>query len=113
VLSAKGAFIAASAIGLAATLLTRWLVAKSEAMPVEHDVDDERYVLQGHVAEVVSSITPASEGLISFEYGNERRTLRARSLDDASVNVGTEVVIERIEGDVAYVEPWLQVEQRL
>jgi membrane protein implicated in regulation of membrane protease activity len=113
VLSGLGAFIAALAIGLAATLLTRWLVAKSEAMPVEHDVDDERYVLQGHVAEVVSSIEPGSEGLISFEYSNQRRTLRARSLDGASVNVGTEVVIERIEGDIAYVEPWLQVEQRL
>ncbi|MFL5614289.1 MAG: NfeD family protein [Gemmatimonadaceae bacterium] len=113
VLSALGALIAAVAIGAAATLLTWWLVAKSEAMPVEHDIDDERYVLQGHVAEVVSAISPGSEGLISFEYSNERRTLRARSLDDTPVSAGTEVVIERIEGDVAYVEPWLQVEQRL
>jgi membrane protein implicated in regulation of membrane protease activity len=113
VLAARGALIAAIATGLAATAFTRWLVAKSEAMPVEHDVDDERYVLQGHVAEVVSSISPGSEGLISFEYSNERRTLRARSLDDTAVSAGTEVVIERIEGDVAYVEPWLQVEQRL
>jgi membrane protein implicated in regulation of membrane protease activity len=39
--------------------------------------------------------------------------LRARSLDDASVDEGTEVVIERIEGDLAYVEPWVQVEERL
>jgi membrane protein implicated in regulation of membrane protease activity len=82
-------------------------------MPVEHDVDDERYVLQGHVAQVVSSIEAGSEGVISFEYGDERRTLRARSLDDVSVAEGTEVVIERIEGDLAFVEPWLQVEQRL
>jgi membrane protein implicated in regulation of membrane protease activity len=111
--SATAAFIAALAIGVVAVLLTRWLVAKSAAMPVEHDVDDERYVLQGHVAEVVSSIGPGTEGLISFEFSNERRTLRARSLDDTSVNVGTEVVIERIEGDLAFVEPWLQVEQRL
>lgn len=113
VLEARGALIAAVATGVAATVLTWWLVAKSETMPVEHDIDDERYVLQGHVAEVVSSISPGSEGLISFEYSNERRTLRARSLDDAEVSAGTEVVIERIEGDVAYVEPWLQVEQRL
>src|SRR5256885_16662548 len=43
-LTALGAFIAALGIGLAATILARWLVAKSETMPVEHDVDDERYV---------------------------------------------------------------------
>lgn len=113
VLSAGGAFLAAVAIGLVVGLLTRWLVGKSASMPVEHDIDDERYVLQGHVAKVVSSITAGSEGRIAFEVGTEQRTLRARSLDDAFVNEGTEVIIERIEGDLAYVEPWLQVEQRL
>lgn len=112
-LSRNGAFVAALVAGVVAGLLTRWLVEKSEAMPVEHDVDDERYVLQGHVARVISSIDAGSEGVISFEYGDERRTLRARSLDDVSVAEGTEVVIERIEGDLAFVEPWLQVEQRL
>ena len=113
VLSAGGAFLAAIAIGLAASFLTRWLVAKSASMPVEHDIDDERYVLQGHVARVVASINSGSEGRIAFDVGSEQRTLRARSLDDGSVDEGTEVIIERIEGDLAYVEPWLQVEQRL
>ncbi|HKW46781.1 MAG TPA: NfeD family protein [Gemmatimonadaceae bacterium] len=112
-LSAGSAFLAALAIGLAAAFLTRWLVAKSASMQVEHDIDDERYVLQGHVARVVSSINAGSEGRIAFDVGSEQRTLRARSLDDASVDEGTEVIIERIEGDLAYVEPWLQVEQRL
>lgn len=111
--SAAGALVASLAIGALTAGLVHWLVAKSEAMPVEHDVDDERYVLQGHVARVVSSIASGQEGRISFDYGSERRTLRARSLDDVAVDEGTEVVIERIEGDLAYVEPWLQVEQRL
>lgn len=114
VLTMTGAFVAALAIALVACLLVRWLVVKSASMPIEHDVDDERYVLQGHVARVVSSIgAGGGEGRISFEFGAERRTLRARSLDDVSVAEGTEVVIERIEGDLAYVEPWVQVEQRL
>jgi membrane protein implicated in regulation of membrane protease activity len=113
VLSPGGALIAALVTGVAAAALTRWLVAKSAAMTVEHDVDDERYVLQGHVARVVSSIATGSEGRISLDLGHESRTLRARSLDDAPVDEGTEVVIERIEGDLAYVEPWIQVEQRL
>lgn len=108
-----GALVAGLLVGLVVVALTAWLIAKSASMPVEHDVDDERYVLQGHVARVVASIQAGREGQISFDYGEERRTLRARSLDDASVDVGTEVVIERIEGDLAYVEPWLQVEQRL
>jgi membrane protein implicated in regulation of membrane protease activity len=107
--SALGALL----IGAAVAALTRWLVVKSAAMPVEHDVDDERYVLQGHVARVVSSIVAGREGQISFDIGSEQRVLRARSLDDGAVEAGTEVVIERIEGDLAYVEPWLQVEQRL
>jgi len=112
-LSAAGALVASLVVGAVTAGLVRWLVAKSESMPVEHDVDDERYVLQGHVARVVSSIASGQEGQISFDYGNERRTLRARSLDDVAVEEGTEVVIERIEGDLAFVEPWLQVEQRL
>jgi membrane protein implicated in regulation of membrane protease activity len=113
VASTGSTFVGALVIGVLAGVLMRWLVAKSASMPVEHDIDDERYVLQGHVARVVSPIASGREGRISFEYGKEQRTLRARSLDDVSVDEGTEVVIERIEGDLAYVEPWVQVEQRL
>ena len=113
VMSAGGTLIAALVVGLGAFLLTRWLVAKSASMTVAHDIDDERYVLQGHVARVVSSINAGREGRITFDVGAEHRTLRARSLDDASVDEGTEVIIERIEGDLAFVEPWIQVEQRL
>jgi hypothetical protein len=37
----------------------------------------------------------------------------ALSLDGTAVAAGTEVVIDRLEEGVAYVEPWVQVEQRL
>ena len=113
VASTLGAFIAAIAIGAVAAILTRWLVAKSAAVSFEHDQEDERFVLQGHVARVVASISAGGEGRITFDLGEERRMLRARSLDDVTVDEGTEVVIDRIEDDVAYVEPWLQVEERL
>ena len=99
--------------GVAAALLMRWIVAKSAAMVPEHDVDDERYVLQGHIARVTAAIGPAEAGLISFESAGGHRSLKARSLDDLAVAAGTEVVIERIEGDLAYVEPWVHVERRL
>src|SRR5256885_14963790 len=39
VLSAPRALVSALAIGFGVALLTRWLVAKSASMPVEHDVD--------------------------------------------------------------------------
>ena len=111
-LSPSGAVIAAVVVGALAMGLFRWLVIKS-ASAAAREVEDERYALQGHVARVVSSIAAGSEGLISFEAAGERRVLRARSLDDGAVDEGTEVVIERIEGDLAFVEPWVHVEQRL
>jgi membrane protein implicated in regulation of membrane protease activity len=111
--STFGALIAAVVVGLVTAVLIRWLVRKSAAVSFEHDKEDERFALQGHVARVVSSIAAGSEGRIIFDLGGEHRMLRARSLDDASVDEGTEVVIERIEGDLAYVEPWVHVEERL
>jgi NfeD-like partner-binding protein len=110
--SPSGALIAAVIVGLLAMAAFRWLVIKS-ARAAALDVEDERFVLQGHVARVISSIAAGSEGRISFETGDGRRVLRARSLDDGAVSEGTEVVIERIEDDLAFVEPWVQVEQRL
>lgn len=110
--SPAGAVIAAIVVGVVAMGLFRWVVVKS-ASAAEADVEDERYVLQGHVARVVSAIAAGSEGQISFEDAGEHRVLRARTLDDGAVDEGAEVVIERIEGDLAFVEPWVQVEQRL
>lgn len=113
VTSVTTALLLAVAAGGGAALVMRWVVAKSAAMVPEHDTDDERYVLQGHIADVVAPITPGSAGQITFEFGGTRQSLRAVSLDDAAVPTGTEVVIERIEGDLAYVEPWVHVERRL
>ena len=109
----SAAFVAALAVGGLAALLMRWLVKRSAAMVPEHDIDDERYVLQGHIARVVDTIAPGSIGAISFDVGTTKRSLKARSLDDTPLGAGTEVVIERIEGDLAFVEAWVQVERRL
>jgi hypothetical protein len=93
---------------MAARLVRRWW----QAVP-EHDVDDERYVLQGQVARVTKPIRGNVEGEVTFQFGNERRSVRARDLDGGSIMADTEVVIERIENDVAYVESWQEVEKRL
>jgi membrane protein implicated in regulation of membrane protease activity len=106
------ALVTAVIVGAVVAGALRWLAIKS-ATSAELQPEDERFILQGHVAQVISSIAAGSEGRISFEAAGERRVLRARSLDEGAVGEGTEVVIERIEGDLAFVEPWVQVEQRL
>jgi hypothetical protein len=99
--------------GAIAAFFTRWVVAKSAAIVPEFDIDDERYVLQGHIARVVAPIASGDEGKIALQLGTGSRTLRARGIDDGALAAGLEVVIERIEDDVAFVEPWVAVEERL
>ncbi len=108
----RSTLIAAAAGALAAFAAAR-LVRRWWTITPEHDVDDERYVLQGQVARVVTPIGPGAVGEVAFDFGTEHRVVRARSVGDVTVTAGTEVVIERIEGDVAYVESWLEVEKRL
>jgi hypothetical protein len=76
-------------------------------------VVDPRYVLQGHIAQVVAPIAQGGEGTVGFSVGETRRVVRARAVDDGALAEGTEVVIERLEDDLAYVEAWSQVEKRL
>lgn len=106
---------AASAVVLGAlwaALVTRLAIVTARLQP-EHDPDDPRYVLQGHVAVVTAVIDPGAEGAITFGDGAARRTLRARSIDDQSIDDGVEVCIDRVEGEVAFVERWALVEARL
>lgn len=111
--TASFAFVVSAVSGLAAAALAAWGAAAWARVVPEHDVEDPRYVLQGHLARVTAPIAADHEGEITFEVGTERHTVRARVIDDSSVAVGAEVVIERIDDEVAYVEPWQQVEKRL
>jgi hypothetical protein len=112
-MSAAAGTIVALAVGALAGALAVRVVRRAAAFVPEHDPDDPRYVLQGHVATVTAPIGPASEGEISYVVEGTRHTVRARGLDGSVAERGTEVVIERIENDVAYVEPWVDVEKRL
>jgi len=107
------AFVSSVAIGVVVALAAARLVTKWWAVVPEHDVDDERYVLQGHIARVTKSIRPEVDGEVAFEVEGKRHVLRARGIDHGSLDVETEVVIERIEEDVAFVEAWAEVEKRL
>src|SRR5262249_51597126 len=65
-------------LGGAGAIIAANLVRKWWTVVPEHDVDDERYVLQGHLARVTKSIGPDVDGEVAFEFAGDRRLLRAR-----------------------------------
>ena len=112
-LSAGGGAVAALALGaLWAGFVTRLAIATARVQP-EHDPDDPRFALQGHVAVVLVDIPPDGAGTIVLGEADERRSLAARAIDGQAIGAGLEVCIERVEGGVAFVEPWAVVEARL
>lgn len=98
----------AAAIPCVVLLIARWIVPAAE-----RDVVDERYLLQGHPAEVTRDIGTESAGLIAYDLSGTRHAAKARCIDAMPVPAGTEVIIERVEDGVIWVEPWVQVEQRI
>ena len=108
------------AVGVVAGSVGWWLVKRSAAIPSTDPEDDPRYRFQGHVARVTTRIAAPEPGRIAFDFDGKRYDLHAQWSPEASGfdpgdygRVGDEVVIERIESDVAYVEPWIVVEQRI
>lgn len=106
------AIIAAVVACAFAALTTRVAIAAARMKP-EHDADDPRYALQGHVAVVTTAIPAGGEGAIRYETAGASHIVRARDITDGAILAGQEVCIERIEDDVAHVELWELVEQRL
>jgi len=102
----------------AVVLVAKWAVSP----PAEdHDHDHhhhggppEWYVLQGTPATVTRAIAADGEGEIEYEgEGGARHATPARSFDGTPLDVGADVVIDRIEDGMAYVEAWAVVEKRL
>jgi hypothetical protein len=107
-------------LGLGAGAGAWWWVRRSASVPSTDPEDDPRYRFQGHVARVTAPIGAPGDGRIAFEFDGRRHDLRARWSPSAPGEVapgagleGSEVVIEIVEGDVAFVEPWAAVEERL
>lgn len=90
------------------TLLARWALRGLSASSLldEHEI-------QGELAVVTRDITPTREGEISYEHFGRRAVVPARSLGATVIPTGSDVVIDRIEDGVAFVEEWSVVEQRL
>jgi membrane protein implicated in regulation of membrane protease activity len=102
----------AVAVGAAGAMASLTVIATWALPAARRETPDLRYVLQGHLAQVVAPIG-GSDGAVEYVVEGQRRRDAARSLDGTALAAGTEVVIERIEDGVAYVEAWAAVEQRL
>ena len=89
-------------------VIARWAVPSAR-----RDVPDERYLLQGMFARVTDPIDDQRPGRIALEMGGTLHAVQADSLTGDSIARDTDVVIERIEGETAFVEPWSAVERRL
>lgn len=90
------------------TLLARWALRGLSAPFSSEDQE-----IQGHLAVVTRDISPAREGEISYEHLGKHEQVPARSIGTNVIPTGSEVVIDRIEDGVAFVEEWAVVEQRL
>lgn len=112
--SSTGVQIAlALAVAVVGAVVATRAVAHWATQAALHDVTDERYLLQGHPAQVVSPIASGRAGEIVYLIGGTQYAATAHSVDGSPVAAGTEVVIDRVENGTAYVEPWVQVEQRI
>ena len=90
------------------TLLAQWALRGRSASSGSED-----HEIQGQLAVVTRDITPSTDGEISYEYLGRREVAPARSLGVNAVRSGSDVVIDRIENGVAFVEEWAVVELRL
>src|SRR3569833_2046281 len=102
--------VVAGVLGAIAAIVTARLVRDWWKVTPEHETDDERYILQGHPARVTRPIRADVDGEVVFEVGDKRHVLRARGIDDTALATGAEVIIERIEDEIAYVASWVEVE---
>jgi hypothetical protein len=93
----------------AIALIAKWAVPGAAAEP-----PDERYLLQGAPATVTRAVSPGVDGEVAYVAADGAQyAALARSLDGSALDVGAEVVIDRVEDGVAYVEAWALVEKRL
>lgn len=97
-----------AALTVQSLLIARWAIPSARA-----DQVDERYLLQGTIGRITTGVPPEGQGEMQYMLDGATYTLPAREVTGAPLATDVEVVMDRVESGVAYVEPWSQVEQRL
>jgi hypothetical protein len=95
-------------MGLQSVLIARWAIPSARA-----DQPDARYLLQGTIGRLTQGVPEHGDGAMRYELDGSSYELPARTIDGGAMVDGTEVVIDRVEDGVAFVESWAVVEQRL
>lgn len=103
------ALLAALAGWIATTVLMAAWAFRVETNPAQESLEE----VQGILSVVTRTIASGNPGEIRFIRDESEVRMKATSIDNEPVHAGTEVVIERIEGDMAIVEKWSSVERRL
>jgi len=98
----------AAAMGLQTMLIARWAIPSARAEHV-----DERFLLQGTIARATRDLPAAGTGEIQYQLDGSAYRLPARLIDASALAAGSDVVIDRVEDGVAFVESWARVEARL
>lgn len=97
-----------AAITLQSLLIARWAIPSARAEHV-----DERYLLQGTIGRISLEVPANGQGELQYTLDSVTYTLPAREVVGALLAQDVDVVMDRVEGGVAYVESWAQVEERL
>jgi hypothetical protein len=103
------ALIAVLTVGVLFMINGVGLFAPSMRPKVEFDPE----VLTGHIARVTAAISAAAAGAVAYTLEGRRHVVAAMSLDGSPIQAGVDVVIERIEDGLAFVERWEVVEGRI
>lgn len=99
-------------VGGGATIpLTAPLLAKLTR--TRADDSSNELELEGQPARVMQTITESIPGEIAYEREGKEFRHRALNLIEGVLVPGRDVIIDRMEGGVAYVEDWDRVERRL
>lgn len=103
------ALIAVLTVGVVFMINGVGVFAPSKRPKVEFDPE----VLTGHIARVTAAISAAAAGAVVYTLEGRRHDVAAISLDGSAIQAGADVVIERIENGLAFVERWEVVEGRI
>ncbi|HEY0931147.1 MAG TPA: hypothetical protein VGE27_14600 [Gemmatimonas sp.] len=97
-----------AAYALQSLLIARWAIPGARA-----DHVDERFLLQGTLAQVTQGVATGGRGQLRYALDGREYLLPAQHMDGGALEMGSDVVIDRVEDGVAYAEPWDAVERRL
>lgn len=95
-------------LSLQSLLIARWAIPSARREQVDH-----RYLLQGTIGRVIATAPAGGTGAMTYQLDGRTYDLPLRGMQGEAFTAGTEVVIDRVEDGVAYVESWAAVEQRL